>query len=200
MEELRPGLWTWTAPHPAWTPDDAGPEGWDQDVRSCALVAGGDLVLLDPLEPPAAVLELAGGRTVSVVLTCAWHQRSAAALADRFGAAVYAPQEGLDGLELAGKGYAIGDELPGSVVAAGAYYPAEAILWLPEQRALFAGDAFTAPPLRFQRSWLPPGVALDDALARLRPLLELPVEVFVVGHGEPVTEGVRDALREALEP
>jgi hypothetical protein len=33
LEEIRPGLTTWTAPHPSWTPDA---EGWDQEVRSYA--------------------------------------------------------------------------------------------------------------------------------------------------------------------
>ena len=199
MEELRPGLWTWTAPHPDWTPDDAGPEGWERDVRSAALATPAQLVLLDPLEPPPPVLALAEGRSVSVVLTCAWHRRSAAELRKRLGAEVHAPAAGLQHLELPAHGYDVGEELPGGVVAAAAYHPAEAILWLPEQRAVLAGDAFAAPPLRFQRAWLPPGVALPDALDRLQPLLDLPVEVVVVGHGEPVVEGARGALRAALE-
>jgi hypothetical protein len=53
--------------------------------------------------------------------------------------------------------------------------------------------------LRFQRAWLPDGVTLEDALARLRPLLELPVEVVVVGHGEPVPDDAGEMLRRALE-
>ena len=34
MEELHPGLWFWTAPHPEWTPSDGGPDGWPPEV-SC---------------------------------------------------------------------------------------------------------------------------------------------------------------------
>ena len=55
-----------------------------------------------------------------------------------------------------------------------------------------------APPLRLQRSWLPKGVTIEQALERLRPLAELPVEAFVVGHGAPVTEGVVEALQQEL--
>ena len=199
MDELRPGLWTWTAPHPEWTPADAGPEGWDEDVRSCAVVSGDDLVVLDPMALPEDLHGPANGRTVSVVLTCAWHRRSAADYVERLGASVYAPGPGIERLELPARPYAVGDELPGGLRAAGGYYPEEIVLWLPEQRALFAGDAFTAPPLRFQRSWLPEGFTVEQALERLRPLAELPAEVFVVGHGEPATGGVPEALRRELE-
>ncbi|MBD0328832.1 MAG: hypothetical protein ICV64_01855 [Thermoleophilia bacterium] len=45
----------------------------------------------------------------------------------------------------------------------------------------------------------PPGVEPADALERLRPLLALPLELVLVGHGDPVTEGAREALRAALE-
>src|SRR5215210_2243898 len=96
VEELRPGLWTWTAPHPDWTPEEAGPEGWDRDVRSAALVSGGELVVLDPMEMPEQVAELARDRAVSVVLTCAWHRRSAGEYVERFGATIHAPGEGIE--------------------------------------------------------------------------------------------------------
>jgi len=198
VEALRPGLSTWTAPHPAWTPAEEGPEGWDEDVRSCAVVTDDDLVLLDPMALPEEVAGLANGRTVSVVLTCAWHRRSAAEYVERLGATVYSPGPGIGRLGLPGQPYDVGDELPGGVRAAGGYYPEEIVLWLPEQRTLFAGDAFTAPPLRFQRSWLPEGFTVEQALQRLRPLADLPAEVFVVGHGEPATEAVRETLRQEL--
>lgn len=200
MEELRPGLWTWTAPHPDWTRDDAGPDGWERDVRSCAVVGDGELVVLDPMELPEEVAALADGRAVSVVLTCAWHGRSAADYERRLGATVYAPRPGIERVELPARPYDVGAELPGGVVAAGGYYPEEVVLWLAQQRTLFAGDAFTAPPLRFQRAWLPEGVALEEAVERLRPLADLPAEVFVVGHGDPVTEDVPATLRRELGP
>ena len=198
MQELRPGLWTWTAPHPDWTPAEAGPEGWNEDVRSCAVVTDDELVAIDPMGLPEELARLADGRTVSVVLTCAWHRRSAGDYVERLGATVHSPEPGIERLELPAQPYVVGDELPGGVRAAGGYYPDEIVLWLPEQRALFAGDAFTAPPLRFQRSWLPAGIALEQALERVRLLADLPAEVFVVGHGEPATDGVGETLRREL--
>src|SRR5215211_4128253 len=52
--ELRPRLWRWALPHPEWEPADAeGGEGWQQEVASYALVAEDELVVFDPLVPPA---------------------------------------------------------------------------------------------------------------------------------------------------
>ena len=66
MEEIRPGLWTWTAPHPEWHEQPL--------VRSYAAERDGVLVLIDPMSPPAS---LVAGRELRVVLTCPWHARSA---------------------------------------------------------------------------------------------------------------------------
>jgi hypothetical protein len=66
VEEIRPGLWTWTAPHPEWHEQPL--------VRSCTAEREGVLVLIDPMLPPAA---LVAGRELRVALTCPWHARSA---------------------------------------------------------------------------------------------------------------------------
>jgi glyoxylase-like metal-dependent hydrolase (beta-lactamase superfamily II) len=64
MEELRPGLWTWTGEHPAWTPELE----WGPEVRSYAIRVGGRTVLVDPVEPaPPAD---------AILLTVPWHRRS----------------------------------------------------------------------------------------------------------------------------
>jgi hypothetical protein len=62
---IRPGLWTWTAPHPEW---DEQPY-----VRSYAVERDRALVLIDPMSPPAELVE---GRELRVALTCPWHARS----------------------------------------------------------------------------------------------------------------------------
>jgi hypothetical protein len=66
VKEIRPGLWTWTAPHPEWHEQPY--------VRSYAAEREGVLVLIDPMSPPAA---LVAGRELRVALTCPWHARSA---------------------------------------------------------------------------------------------------------------------------
>jgi len=201
VEQLRPGLFTWTAPHPDWTPDEGGPEGWEQEVRSYAYDAGDRLVLFDPIAPPQRMNEEAAGKDVVVLLTCGWHSRSARDLVERLGAMIHSPAGGSED-EMVGEPFALGDELPGGVVAKAALFPGEALLWVPEHRALVAGDVLihrddglkTAPD-----SWLPEGMTRDDLRASLRPLLELPVEAVLPTHGDPITYQARSALEAAVE-
>jgi hypothetical protein len=169
MEELRSGLWTWTARHPAW---DSDPH-WGPDVRSYAFDTGDRLILFDPITPPAQLVE---GRELAVVLTAHWHGRSAK--------------------ELGSPVHDQGDSLPDGVEARPAFYlPEERTLWLPSHRALVAGDS------------LPDGGAVPDAWldvpreeynAKLRPLLDLPIELLLPTHGDPVTEGAHERLARAL--
>jgi hypothetical protein len=49
--EIATGLWRWTGLHPAWTPADGGPDGWEQEV-GCYFYEGPDAIaLFDPLVP-----------------------------------------------------------------------------------------------------------------------------------------------------
>jgi hypothetical protein len=56
LRELRPGLWRWTAPHPAWRPgaEPDSPDDWPRDVGCAAYAADGTLVFVDPLVPDDA--------------------------------------------------------------------------------------------------------------------------------------------------
>ena len=117
VEEIRPGLWTWTAPHPEW--DD------QPVVRSYAVERGAELVLIDPMSPPAELLE---GRDLRVALTCPWHARSSAELgaleAEVEERPAFYPDERV--LWLAEHGALVfGDSFPGAAV------PDD---WLPEGR------------------------------------------------------------------
>ena len=47
-------------------------------------------------------------------------------------------------------------------------------------------------------TWLPEGETVADVRERMAPLLELPVEVVLVTHGEPVRQDGAEALRSAL--
>jgi glyoxylase-like metal-dependent hydrolase (beta-lactamase superfamily II) len=202
MQELRPGLWTWTARHPGWTPDQGGPEGWDEEVRSYAYDAGPTLVLLDPISPPSMVNELRGGKDVAILLTVHWHKRSSRELVEELGAIVYTPEASLARTEVSAKPYRLGDELPGGVVAQNAYYPEETIFWIPRHRAIVAGDVLLGGEsgLHVQPdSWLPEGVTPEALREALRPLLELPIELVLLTHGDPVSEDAREVLAQALE-
>jgi hypothetical protein len=45
LEQVAPGLRRWTARH----------EAWNEDVASLAVETGDGLVLIDPIDPPAAL-------------------------------------------------------------------------------------------------------------------------------------------------
>ena len=203
MQELRPGLWTWTAPHPDWKESDGGPEGWDRLVRSYALDAGGCIVLIDPLSPPSLIEGLIEAQDVAVLLTVYWHARSAAECVERFGASVYVARASLENAKISSaRPYDLGDELSGGVVAQNAYHPEETIFWIPAHRAIVAGDVLLPGEhgLRVQPdSWLPEGTTPKGVRDALRPLLELPIEHVLLTHGDPVLENGRELLRAAID-
>jgi hypothetical protein len=65
MEEIRPGLWTWTGEHPEWTPEMT----WGPEVRSYAVQIDELRVLFDPVLPAP--------RADAILLTVPWHRRAA---------------------------------------------------------------------------------------------------------------------------
>jgi hypothetical protein len=200
ITDLRPGLHRWTAPHPEWVPDAEpdGPLDWPELVGSVAAAVEDGLVVIDPQLPPDprkiwpeldALVEAAGGR-ITVLTTMRFHGRSTPALVERYGAVhVKAREAVVAGVE------------PFFVPEAD-----ETLVWLPRARALVPGDRLVAfgdpgelrvcPP-----SWLdylPSGLTVDGLKERLRPLLELPVELVLVTHGEPVLQDAHAALSKAL--
>ncbi len=87
LQTTRVGIHYWQAEHPAWVPD----EGWDKLVTSYALDDGEQLVIVDPITPPEALIQLAVERQTTIVLTCPWHERDAAQLSATFELLYYAP-------------------------------------------------------------------------------------------------------------
>jgi glyoxylase-like metal-dependent hydrolase (beta-lactamase superfamily II) len=184
--QIVPGLWWWTGRHPAWTPADAGSDGWEQEVGCVYYEAPEAVVLFDPLVPmedpdrfhEALDRDVARlGRPVHVLLTVDSHRRSASELAER--------HHGVVGERPAG-------------VEVGAEAWGETVYWIPEHRALVCGDVVIARngALEVPRAWL--GEDYGEATAALLPLLELPVERVLVTHGEPVLAGGHEALAMAL--
>jgi hypothetical protein len=77
--------------------------------------------------------------------------------------------------------------------------------WLPAFGALVVGDRVIGGGQGGLRlcpgSWLRGGrrpVSIAELVDGLRPLLELPIELVLVSHGEPVLTGGREALERAL--
>ena len=204
MREVQAGVWHWEARHPGWSPEEGGAYGWGPEVSSYAIDTGERVLLLDPLAPPGEVDELVVGRETAIVLTCPWHRRDTASLAERLGAAVYVPPpDEAGGSPLEGKVFAAGDRLPVGVEAFPGMEPNDLVLWIESRRALVAGDTLIdrGQGLEFPRDWalqdaiVARGVSPEQILASLRPLLELPVELVLPTHGAPA---YRAALERAL--
>ena len=197
LRDVAPGLWIWRLEHPDWAPDS----GWEPLVTSTCIESSGEVALLDPLAPPedaVDVWERLDARPPScLVVLKPDHVRDVDLFARRYGARPYGPhlffphdvpQTELEGIDP-------GSELPGGLVA---LYDGrgrnETPLWLPEQRALVFADGLTAPGGEL-RVWATAWHE-ERVLPALRALLDLPFELVIVSHGEPVHD--RAAYERAL--
>jgi hypothetical protein len=194
VQELVPGLYRWTARHPDWEPGAAAdsPGDWPEEVGSVAYCNEETLVLVDPLVPDELwprLDELARDRRVHVLTTIGWHRRSRDAVVERYGAETSRAKP----------------NLPPGVVTITLRGAGETLVWLPEPRALVVGDRILADgggALRLcPDSWLrylSSGITRAELRGLLQPLLDLPVELVLVSHGEPVLHDGRAALERAL--
>jgi glyoxylase-like metal-dependent hydrolase (beta-lactamase superfamily II) len=200
VREVQTGLWHWEAPHPDWTPEQGGPDGWGQIVSSYAIDDGDLLLLFDPLAPPSEIDELAAGRETAIVLTCPWHRRDALSLAERLGAPVYVPPpDEADPDPVEGQVFRAGDRLPVGVEAFPGMERNDLMLWVESRRALVAGDTLIdrghGLVVPFDGAAEVRGVPTEEILEGLLPLLALPVELVLQTHGGPTD---RAALERAL--
>ena len=219
MLELRPGLWHWQARHPDWEPS----EPWDPNVSSYAIDDGERLLLFDPLAVPSEIEALAAERETAIVLTAPWHERDSEHLVERLGVPVYTPlpdtaQYLMDtyGItaEQAGDGspdvvwllrenkgeahpYSAGDRLPFGADVFPGHKANDTVLWIERERVVISGDTLVdfGSGLEINERWLRPGVTREQVAARLRPLLDFPVEHVLATHGGPTD---RAALERAL--
>jgi glyoxylase-like metal-dependent hydrolase (beta-lactamase superfamily II) len=192
VDILAPGLRRWTVRFET----DLG----EEEVGSVAVDTGDGLVLIDPIEPPAAV-----AKPAHVLLTVFWHHRSVVAIgAPR----VWAPARSRKPLE--NRGVTVTDvvdgELPGGIVAFRTPRASEVVYWLPAHRSVVVGDVLLGAgakprtsddPLRLcPERWLGTKQTHADLRRSLAPLLELPVERVLVSHGAPVlADGARELAR-----
>jgi hypothetical protein len=171
VHELAGGLWTWTGRHPDWKDDP----NWGPEVRSYALETDEGMLFFDPISIPD---QLKSRGDAQVVLTAEWHARDAQALG--------VPTRG--------------DDLPKDVTAQPAFFPGERTLWIPAQNALIAGDSLPnggAIPDAWLKSEWAKGTR-EDYNDKLRPLLDLPIELLLPTHGDPVLDDAHQALKRAL--
>jgi hypothetical protein len=199
IAQLRPGLWRWTAPHPDWRPgaEPGSPADWPEVVGCVVASVAGGVVFIDPLLPPGDPDEfwaatdalVMGADRVAVLNTIQFHRRSRDEFAARYSASTSraraAVPEGVEPIQIRGAG--------------------ETMVWLPEHRTLVPGDRLLgdgAGGLRLPpESWLgylDSGIGTAELRTALAPLLELPVEIVLVSHGEPVQTHGREAIERAL--
>jgi hypothetical protein len=190
LQQVAPGLWRWTAAHPEWeAPKEVdSPADWPREVGCVAYDSGETLVLIDPLLVDgdfSGLDTLANDKQdVAVLVTVKFHERSRDEVKRRYDVSTAMP-EAVRAFEIAGAG--------------------ETIFWIPEHRALVPGDRILGdrpPGLRMcPESWLQHlgGYTQDDLRVGLQPSLDLPVELVLVSHGEPVVHDGRAALERALE-
>jgi hypothetical protein len=196
--DVTAGLWLWRVEHPDWAPD----RDWDRLVTCTCAESSGEVILLDPLAPPADAAEIwarldARPATVVVVLKPD-HVRDVDLFVERYGARAFGPElffrHDIPRTEL--EPVYPGSELPGGLRALfDGRARCETPVWLPQQRALVFADALTAPDGQL-RVWGTPWHE-EHVIPALRALLELPFEHVVVSHGEPVHD--RGAYERALE-
>lgn len=206
-DALAPGLWRWTASHPAWHPD-AAPDSehdWDRDVGSVLYVKPESAVFFDPLLPADTdgfwrwCDEAVGARSVQILTTIRFHGRSRELVAERYGGDVLTDM----------------GSVPAGVEAFPFREADETIFWVPEHAALVPGDRIIGDGAGGVRlcpdSWLAylheyrdqlqltaPPRDQADLRALLRALRDLPVERILVTHGAPLLTGGAAALERLL--
>ena len=186
MREVAPGVWQWQAEHPEWKPGQT----WDRIVSSYAVDTEEGVLLFDPLDVPAELRE----RASAVVLTCPWHRRDAPEL----GLPIYVPPpDPPDPDPVRGKLFRGGDTLPVGVRAFEGFEPNDLVLYVEGRRAVVVGDTLIdrGDGLHVHPDWPVHAVSVEDVVQRLRPLLDLPVDVVLPTHAEPAD---RAALERAL--
>ena len=196
-EPVAPGLWRWTAPHPAWCPGaEPGSAGdWDPNVGCVLAVDAGRAVFVDPLLPADEAAfwawsdEAVGSRPVHVLTTIRFHGRSREAVAERYGGELVTSLR----------------SLPPGVQPFRFRDADETMFWLPAHSALVPGDRIIGDDAGSVRlcpetwtSYLKPPLSEAGLRARLRPLLDLPVHRILVSHGAPLLSGGAGALRRIL--
>ena len=190
-EEVVPGIWHW---HLA--DDRIG--GY---VSSAHAVCGDDgVVLIDPL-PLAKEPFDALGDVTAICLTTSSHQRSAWRLRRELGVRVWAPSGLKESDERPDETYEEGNPLPGGlrpVFSPGPGTRQHSLLLDRDGGALFtsdlfvnAGDGLALVPAEYMHD-------PEQARRTAERLLDLDFAVLCTGHGLPVTDDPKAAVRAAL--
>jgi glyoxylase-like metal-dependent hydrolase (beta-lactamase superfamily II) len=189
IEEIRPGLKRWAGPHPEFDPAEGDLAESYTDVASALFHGENALVFIDPLVPDELWPELdaeveRSGKPVVVLTTIFFHERNRDDVAQRYGARLGGEVNGVQAFS-AERGNERGIEM--------AY-------WLEQPRAVVFGDAVLGDQeggLRIT-PWSRNAEGLERTRKALLKLLDLPVEIVLPAHGNPVLANGHEALARAL--
>jgi hypothetical protein len=211
MREVAPRIWHWRSRHPDWDEE----QWWPPEVSSYAIEVGGDVLLFDPLAVPDELR----ARATAVVLTAPYHERDARTL----GLPVHTPPadtwqdwvekfgidpekvRGMESEDLAwlrageGEGHFHGPgEWPFGIEAYAGREDNDVVLWVPSVNALVAGDTLSdfGDGLSIQLGGRK-NVTVTQVAERLRPLLDLPVQLVLPAHGEPTDRSALESILQA---
>lgn len=195
VREVVPGIYGWSVL--------SEPHGYD--FNGWLVADPGGNLCIDPVDPgPDGLARLAELGVARILLTNRNHARSAALVKERTGASIaihdgdaaYARDQGtpIDATLLPGEqlGPLVVVPLPGKS-------PGEVAFHWPERRLLIVGDAVIGKPPG-QLSLLREKVLDDPARLRasIRTLLDLDLDVLLLGDGAPVLSDAGSRLRELV--
>ncbi len=201
FREIEPGLHYWRAAHPAWHSH----ADWPEQVGCTCYETATTAVLIDPLVSEGDADETYGMFDLwvdrcggaAVMLTAPWHQRSAAAVAARYGVTAWAHASARPRLSFQTQSGPLPDGIevfvPGGSAAEG-----QVAFYLRPVGALVVAEFFLGVDGALQV--LPSPEERDGSAFRksLEGLLELPLDHVLVAHGEPVLAHGHDRIAEAL--
>ena len=192
VEEVVPRVWHWHV-------SDERIGGF---ISAAHAVRSDDgVVLIDPL--PLAAGALSGlGDFCAICLTTSSHQRSAWRLRRELGVPLWAPAASQEVEEEPDERYREGDALPAgmrAIFTPGAGTTQHSFLLDVAEGVLFTPDIFVRPA-GAALALIPSEYAHDPEQARrtAEGLLDLDFAVLCTGHGTPVTDDPKTAIREAL--
>lgn len=190
LQEIVPGLWSWSSLH----------EEWKVDFSCCAWKGTDGLVLIDPVELDSscqARLEQVA-RPIAILLTNQNHERDADAFRRRYGIKVHVHRDAVPGIEITpDEFFCDGAIVPGGlkVVHLPGTCPSESAFFSDANGGMvLAGDVVMNG--KDGLVFLPDDYCQDGKLNRVstRRLLDLQFETLTVAHGKPISPNARAQL------
>lgn len=202
MNEILPGVWHWSAPHP-----NLG------GIRVSSYWLESEGVAIDPLVPETGLewFEQRSTPPAAIVLSNRHHYRDSARFHERFGVRVHVPEAGMheftEGQPV--DAYVPGQTLPGGLraIEIGALAPDDGGLYLASASALVLADAVvrSASHPDGKIGWVidqlmddPPQTKRGLLAALGRILDELEFEHLLLAHGLPLIGSGRSELEELV--